>query len=259
MTRIVGILNITSDSFSGDGVLGAKDASARVDAMIADGASVIDIGAESTRPGAQILSPQEEWQRLEPVAKAVRARKGEVEFSVDTRHVEIAAKALESGFSWINDVSGGEDSGMFKLAKASGCKLALMHSLTIPADPSRILDTTDPVGEVVEWGRRALEQADKAGLARRQIVLDPGIGFGKSPEQSLALVKDIGRLKALGAAVLVGHSRKSFLRLFTGKPAAERDPETLAFSCYLAEQGVDYLRVHDVKSHAAMLRIRGAL
>jgi len=261
MTQLVGILNLTPDSFSGDGIhLKTRDIAPRIDGMIEDGASVIDIGAESTRPKASLLTPEEEWQRLIPVLEAVKGSAQKVRFSVDTRHVQTARKAIEAGFALVNDVSGGADSDMIRLARDSDCILVLMHSLTIPADPTRTLAAnTDPVEEVHAWGKRLLERAEKEGLNRSRIVLDPGIGFGKTAEQSLALIKHIARIKSLGVPVMVGHSRKSFLSLFTDKPPQERDPETLAVSCYLAAQQVDYLRVHDVKSHAPMLRIQAAL
>lgn len=261
MTQLVGILNLTPDSFSGDGMQGPSVSVVlhRIDALIEDGASVIDVGAESTRPGAVPLSAEEEWQRLEPVVLALGGRPDKVRFSIDTRHAQVARKALSAGFAMINDVSGGADPDMLPLACKTGCTLVLMHSLTIPADPQRTLLSQDPVGEVIAWGQSLLAQAEEAGIRRTHIVLDPGIGFGKTAGQSLALIKDIVRFCELGVPVTVGHSRKSFLSLFTDKKSEQRDPETLAISWYLAERRVHYLRVHDVKSHAAMLRIRAAL
>jgi dihydropteroate synthase len=259
MTQLVGILNLTPDSFSGDGMQETGAVLRRIDAMMEHGASVIDIGAESTRPGATILAPEEEWRRLEPVALALGKRRESLHFSVDTRHAEVARRALAAGFDWINDVSGGADPDMLPLAAETGCMLVLMHSLSIPADPARTLLSPDPMDEVLIWADRSLVQAEMAGIERAHIVLDPGIGFGKAREQSLALIKDIARLKALGAPVMVGHSRKSFLSLFTDKPSGARDPETLAVSWHLAALQVDYLRVHDVKSHRAMLNIQAAL
>jgi dihydropteroate synthase len=260
MTALVGILNLDPDSFSGDGVRSADRALARIDAMIADGAEVIDIGAESTRPGAAALPPEEEWRRLAPVATALGGRRGKARFSIDTRNAAVARKALAAGFGWINDVSGGADPAMFALARETGCALVLMHSLSVPASPAHTLPAdADPVQAVLAWAQRLLAQLERAGVERLRIILDPGIGFGKTPEQSFTLIKNIAQLKALGLPVLVGHSRKSFLSLFTTKPSAARDPETLIVSYYLASQNVDYVRVHDLKSHAAMLRIRGAL
>ncbi len=259
MTKLVGILNLTPDSFSGDGVAALpQSAEERMDAMIADGADVIDIGAESTRPGAVLLSPAEEWKRFEPVMEAVAARTSTVSFSIDTRHPETARKFLkcfkntESVF--LNDVSGGKDSGMFNLAKEYNTKLVLMHSLTAPADPKITLaNDVNAIEVIYEWAAKLVEEHEG------NIIIDPGIGFGKTPVQSLMIIKNIARLKSLGAPLMVGHSRKSFMSLFTSKKADERDPETVLISDYLVEQGVDYLRVHDIKSHASLLRIRKML
>jgi dihydropteroate synthase len=258
MTEIVGIINATPDSFSDDG-LDADRVKSRIDALIKDGAAIIDIGAESTRPGATPVSAEEEWERLAPIAE-VLGKKSEVIFSIDTRRAAVARKALEKGFGWVNDVSGGADAQMFELAAETGARLVLMHALSIPADPLKTLDAdADPVAEVFAWGESALRHAEKQGVKRSQIVFDPGIGFGKTARQSLALIRNIARFKALGVALMVGHSRKSFLSFFTDRKAADRDPETLTVSCFLAAQQVDYLRVHDVKSHAAMLKVMAAL
>jgi dihydropteroate synthase len=224
--------------------------------MIADGAAVIDIGAESTRPGATPVSAQEEWQRLEPVVKALRSRLYKVRFSIDTRHFQTARKAMPYGFDWLNDVGGGRDRAMSKLAKEYGCIYVLMHSLAIPADPAQVIAAgDDPVEVVFVWAQQQLDILTRLGIRRSRIILDPGIGFGKTAEQSLALIHNIARFKTLGVPLMVGHSRKSFLLQGTDKEAPARDPETLSVSEYLVAQGVDYLRVHDVRGHAALLGI----
>jgi dihydropteroate synthase len=252
MTKLVGIVNLTPDSFSGDGVLTPENALRNIDALVTDGADVIDIGAESTRPGATAISPQEEWARIAPVAKLLGGRAGKVVFSIDTRHAEVAEKALQAGFRWVNDVSGGNT--MFALAKKTGCTLVLMHSLSVPANPAKVLPAdADAVEEVFRWSEAKLKEVEYAGLSRSWIILDPGIGFGKTARQSMAIITGIARLKQLGVPILVGHSRKSFLSQLTDKPAAERDAQTMELSRTLVAQGIDYLRVHDVKSHAAIL------
>lgn len=261
MTAIVGIVNVTPDSFSGDGKIdtgfGAKE---KIIQMIRDGADIIDIGAESTRPGATLLSPQEEWQRLEPVIETARKNIGQVGFSLDTRHSETAEKFItaigtdHARSLYINDVSGGRDSAIIDIARQYNVNLVLTHSLTVPADPKvTIAADEDAVQVVYAWASEILNRLGG------DVIIDPGIGFGKTPEQSFAIIKNIAKLKSLGTRVMVGHSRKSFLSLFTDKPSALRDPETVLFSDYLAGEGVDYLRVHDVKSHVAMLKIRQAL
>ncbi len=259
MTAIVGILNLTPDSFSGDGLhYSPQKVIERIDAFIEDGAGGIDIGAESTRPGATMLSSHEEWQRFEPVIEAMAQRIEKVKFSIDTRHEETARRFLRSfpkqkhSSLCINDVGGSE--AMAKLAAEFGATLVVMHSLTVPADPRiTIPEYVDPVETIHTWASDMIKEFGK------DIIIDPGIGFGKTARQSLAIIKNITRIKSLGTKVMVGHSRKSFLSLFTDKKAEERDPETLVISSYLAGRGVDYLRVHDVKSHAAMLKIRASL
>lgn len=260
MTEIVGILNLTPDSFSGDGLHDKKKAIRQFDRMIEDGADIVDIGAESTRPGAVLLSPKEEWQRFEVFIDDLVDRKNRIRFSIDTRHYETAYNFIKrftkkyASSIFINDVSGGSNEKLVELAKNYGATLIVTHSLTIPADPEvTIPESVDVVETVYKWGRERIEKLGE------NIVLDPGIGFGKTSLQSLDIIKNIARLKSLGARIMVGHSRKSFLKLFTDKKAGERDAETLLISDYLAGQGVDFLRVHDVRSHCAMLKIRSEL
>jgi len=249
MTKLVGIVNVTPDSFS-DG--GAYKANEKISELIKDGADIIDIGAESTRPNAVLLSPDEEWQRLEPVIKNIDFAQ-DVGWSFDTRHLETVKKiiAYSNAKIFINDISYNEK--MSELARANSCTIILTHTMSIPADPKITMpENTDAVKEVYNWAAILLEKYPNA-------IIDVGIGFGKTAQQSLAIIKNISRIKSLGADVMVGHSRKSFLSLFCDKPAKERDPETLIISSYLIDQKVDYLRVHDVKSHSSLLKIRKCL
>jgi dihydropteroate synthase len=261
MTQLLGIINLTPDSCSEDGLYGVPTiALHRIDTMIAAGAAVIDIGAESTRPGAIAISPQEEWDRLAPVLGHLGERLQKAQFSLDTRHSETAEKALKLGFHWINDVTGGRDPKMIEVIRKSNCNYVVMHALSVPVIPSETLDPqADAVKVVLNWANQLITRLEKSGIEKSRLVIDPGIGFGKTIEQSFALVKNISQFKKLGVPLLVGHSRKSFLTLFTEKPYALRDPETLAFSYYLAEQEVDYLRVHDLESHATLLKIHNNL
>jgi len=255
MTEIMGILNLTPDSFSGDGLEGAvKNALHQISRMIEEGASIIDIGAESTRPGAEILTPAEEWDRLAPVLENLGDRVHAAVFSVDTRHAETAWRALALGVQIINDVSGGADPAMTALIKDYDAALVLMHSLTIPADPAVTIPTDASAVEVLlGWAKEKIGALEKQGITREQIIFDPGIGFGKTLTQSWDIIRNIAKFKPLGVPLLIGHSRKSFLCLFGEKPASERDLETLAVSRYLLTQEVDYLRVHDVKTHVLMM------
>lgn len=253
-TRLVGIINLTPDSLS-DGSRFA-DGNAALDAMtrmIGEGASVIDIGAESTRPGAVPISPQEEWRRLEPVLKSLyRVRMPNVSFSLDTRHAETARKAVECGIDWINDVTGFSAQAMADVAASCRCRLVMMHSLGAPASPSITLPpSADVVNTLFQWATERAAWLERQGIGKDRIIFDPGIGFGKTAEQSLAILRRIDEFSSLGLPLLVGHSRKSFLAGLH----ADRDDGTLAVSLYLAAKGVDYLRIHDVARHAHLLNL----
>jgi dihydropteroate synthase len=258
---LMGILNLTPDSFSGDGVLGA-DPLRRADEHAAAGADIIDLGAESTRPGAQPLDAATEWARLEPVLRVLSSRpwRGTVRLSIDTRHPETARQALALGADLINDVGGLMDPAMARVVAAHGCDLVVMHHLGLPADPLRVLPAqADPLEAVLRWRESVEAQARRSGIDPSRLWFDPGLGFGKNALQSLALVHAAPRLVAEGGRWLIGHSRKSFMRLFSEAPAAQRDDMTLLCSARLAHDGVQALRVHDVARHVAMFdRLIGA-
>jgi dihydropteroate synthase len=257
---IMGILNVTPDSFSGDGQLGSA-AVAAAGQLVADGVDVIDIGAESTRPNAVTLDSDAEWARLQPVLSALslQAWRGRVRISVDTRHAATAARALALGVDIINDVSGLADPAMLALLNAQRCEVVVMHALTVPADPAVTLPADcDVVQEVLRWKTAITTKAMAAGLDPARLVYDPGLGFGKSAPQSLALMLGAAALVGSGGRWLFGHSRKSILKLFSEAAAAERDDLTLAFSSQLAAAGVHMLRVHAVRRHAALFDRLGA-
>ena len=249
MTKLVGIVNVTPDSFSDGGTYQANE---KIAQLIKDGADIIDIGAESTRPNAILLSPEEEWQRLEPVIKNIDFS-ANLGWSFDTRHIKNIEQIIKISQAkiFINDVSCSDK--MWQIAEEYGCKTIFTHNLSIPADPKITLsESVDAVEEVYNWAARLLEKYPN-------IIIDVGIGFGKTHQQSLAIIKNISRIKSLGAEVMVGHSRKSFLSLFCEKEANERDPETIIVSSYLIDKKVNYLRVHDVKSHTSLLKIKSAI
>jgi len=258
----MGILNVTTDSFSGDGQLGRSpiERAAQLDAA---GADIVDIGAESTRPWATALDPDTEWQRLGPVLAAVTRQplpppagqppRRRAAISVDTRHAATAARALELGVDIINDVTGLQDDALLAVLARARCDVVVMHALSVPVDPELTLPVScDVVHEMLRWKAALQARASSAGLDPARLVFDPGIGFGKTAAQSLNLVHRAGELSGSGGRWLYGHSRKSFLRLFTGAPAGARDDLTLAMSAQLAHAGVHMLRVHDVARHAAL-------
>lgn len=256
----MGIVNVTPDSFSDGGqFIDADHAEAHVAAIAKAGAHVIDLGAESTRPGANPVGAITEWSRLKPVLDRLYARYHDDPlrpwFSVDTRHAEVAERALEWGADIINDTGGLSDPAMLSLARASGRWWIAMHQLSVPADPKlRLDDDQDPVTAVGDWWNRSMEQWLRCGLDPARIIVDPGIGFGKNGLQSLAMLRGLDRLQDLGQPLLIGHSRKSLYRGYSHQPTAVRDANTIGSSLALAAAGADILRVHDVPSHIAAWR-----
>ena len=252
--QLIGILNITPDSFSDGGhYMDANAALYAIEHLITDGADIIDIGAESTRPGATPLSHAEEWERLAPILK--QAIDFSVPVSVDTRHVETARKALALGAAWINDVSGFADESMIETVKNTSCKLVVMHSLSVPADKNiTIPASADIIKTLLDFANTRAQMMQKAGIERERLIFDPGIGFGKTPAQSQEIIDRIEELKACGLPLFVGHSRKSFFQFPAASTLEQKDKATLAISKQLAASGVEYLRVHNVKLHADHFR-----
>ena len=244
------IVNVTPDSFSDGGRWaqpGALDA--HLGKLIERNVHIIDIGAESTRPGARALSFEEEWARLEPVlagiAERLQGRRIKPWLSVDSRNPAIIDKALRYGVDMINDVTGLADPDMMAVARQSGCQVVAMHSLSVPVDSGvRLPDDRGAVGQIVEWAEQKMETWAKAGLDLNRIILDPGIGFGKSAIQAFDLLSHCRELRRAGLRLLIGHSRKSFMNGMTARPAEQRDLETLGMSLSLCRQGVDIIRVH---------------
>ncbi len=255
--EIVAIVNVTPDSFSDGGqALRPDHALSQVRRSFEHGAGVVDIGAQSTRPGARWLSASEEWNRLAPILdEAVTiARQCRGRISVDTFHPEVAARALEAGVDWINDVSGFENPDMVAAVRGSACSLVVMHALGVPPNPSLTLDSrADVVSVLLHYFQNRLHSLLEAGIEQRRLIFDPGIGFGKSSMQSLSLLLRMHELTRPGIPLLVGHSRKSFLSLFSAATPEDRDDLTLVFSSLLATQSVRYLRVHNVLRHASLL------
>lgn len=259
--QLMGVVNVTPDSFSDGGqFLSPEIALQQMLYLVNSGAEVIDIGAESTAPNAVTLSADSEWARLEPVLAIFKSACQKFiippKISVDTRHAHVAAKALQAGVDWINDVTGLQDPAMREVVASSSADCVMMHHVSIPPSRDQVIPPNlNGVDTVYQWAERQIHLLEKAGIARSRIIFDPGIGFGKTAPQSLALIKNISVFTALGTRILVGHSRKSFLTLFTQYPAAERDVETLAATLYLATQPVDYIRLHNVGVCARGLRV----
>ncbi len=243
----MGIVNVTPDSFSEKNP--APLAQDKLKLFDEFGVHIVDLGAESTRPGAIPLSPQQEWNRLAPLMDwwigRTRTRIFKPILSVDTYHPETAARAIAMGAGMVNDVSGLADAKMLEVLADSRAQYVLMHSLSVPADPKRTLQAEDPVNEVLSWARTQLARLQEHGISLDRVIFDPGIGFGKTAAQSWALVRSIERFYELPVRLLAGHSRKSFIQYLHAGEAADRDAETLGLSLNLATRGVDILRVHD--------------
>ncbi len=263
--QLIGIVNVTPDSFSDGGhFLHPEKALDHISSLIQAGAEIIDIGAESTAPSAKPLDAETEWARLEPLLALIKQEKEQFfikpKISVDTRHHQVAMKALTYDIDWINDVSGLDDPGMREVIAQSNVHCVVMHHLTIPAKRDYVLPRNqDPLKLVYAWGETRLNELEKQGISREKIIFDPGIGFGKMAEQSFILLQQAHEFKKLGVRLLVGHSRKTFLSLFSGMPFVERDVETMVMALFLAKQSVDYLRVHNVEMCARGFRVAGAM
>ena len=258
----MGIVNVTPDSFSDGGrFLDWPRIEPHVAAMTEAGVHVIDVGGESTRPGAGPVDPAEEWSRVGPVLERLMERSAGRRLrpllSLDTRHVEVAEKGLALGVDLVNDVSGLTSPDMIALARESGRDWVAMHHVTVPADPRATLPTDrDPCEAVEQWLIARMEAWEARGLDLGRIVFDPGIGFGKNRLQSLRLLRRTGEFRRHGLRVLAGHSRKSFMKSFSGAGAGEveNDLLTLGASLNLCAQGVDLIRVHNVPFHTAAYR-----
>lgn len=255
----MGVLNVTPDSFSDGGLFfDPETAVARGIAMADEGADVIDVGGESTRPGADPVSPDQERERVVPVIKRLTAELN-VPVSIDTRKAEVAEAALDAGAMIVNDISGGGDPRMFDVVRDSAAALVLMHMRGEPATMQEFTDYADVVAEVRDQLRGRVEAATAAGIEPDRLVIDPGIGFAKTPDQNLELLRDVQQLFALGRPVLVGPSRKSFIGKVLDLEVDERLEGTAGAVAWLVAQGVHILRVHDVKEMVRVVRVVEAI
>jgi dihydropteroate synthase len=271
-TYIMGILNVTPDSFSGDGLLNRADmmaaAAAQAQDFVEAGADIIDIGGESTRPGSNPITPAEELARVLPVIEAVRERVA-VPLSIDTYRAEVAEAALAAGANWVNDVWGLRmDPDMPNVIAQAGCQVVIMHNRSQPknvAQAERLggryvgIDYTNLIADVIYELHESIDLALSHGIGKEQIIIDPGIGFGKTVEQNLQLVAELHHFKSLGYPILLGTSRKSFIGYTLDLPPAERLEGTAATVVIGIERGADIIRVHDVRAMARVARMTDRL
>lgn len=247
MTQLMGIVNATPDSFYDGNPQNNLPALLKKCAdYIADGADILDIGGESTRPGATPVSAQEELARVIPLIKEAHARWPKIPLSLDTVKISVAAEGLQNGVSIINDVSGTPDPEMFKLVKKHDAQLVIMHSRGNPQTMQTLTQYTDLLAEIKDFLAQKITQAQACGLSKSQLIIDVGFGFAKTREQNYALLKHLADFKTLGVRMLVGLSRKTFLAQQRELPP-KRKAQTLAAHLIALQNGADILRVHDVR------------
>ncbi len=272
-TFVMGVLNLTPDSFSGDGLMGADDpviaALERAHQFVRDGVDILDIGGESTRPGSQPVSTQEEIQRVVPVVRALAASGINAVLSVDTSKAEVAAAALQAGAHWINDVWGlRADPAMAETVARAQAVVVLMHNRMKPASAEiqeRLgghyigIQYNDLMGEVKAELLQSVGLAHKVGIPDEHIILDPGLGFGKTVEHSLELLDRLNELRVLGYPLLIGPSRKSFIGYTLDLPPDQRLEGTAAAVTVGIVRGADIIRVHDVPAMVRVARMADAI
>jgi len=257
---IMGILNITPDSFSDGGMFFEKNkALDHALKMQSDGAQVIDIGAASTRPGAEEIPPAEQLQRIEDVVK-VLAKKINIPISIDTTSSLVAKRCLDLGVSIINDISAlRTDAVLGEVVAQYKAGVILMHMQGEPATMQKSPEYKDVILEITQFLDKSVKHAMSFGIDKQSIIIDPGIGFGKTTEHNLAIIKFLSDFKVIGMPILVGTSRKSFIGNILDAPISERQSGTLTSNIIAVLNGANILRVHDVKSANQMLKVTDAI
>lgn len=258
--RVMGIINVTPDSFSdGGSFYDARAATDQARRMIDSGADIIDIGGESTRPYADPVSQKEELGRVLPVIRNIR-QFSDIPISIDTAKGEVARQALEAGANLINDVTALRgDPEMLEVVRNCDAELIIMHMQGTPRDMQDDPSYDDVVEDVLTFFRERLVWLDTYGIDLRRVSIDPGIGFGKKLSHNLLLIKHIDRLSELGQPVMLGHSRKRFLGDITGLEARDRDPVTAVVTALCYDKNVSIIRVHDVAATISALKVAQAI
>ena len=257
--EFIGILNITDDSFSDGGEFLSEDLLAlRMQKLVADGATILDLGAESTRPGAKYITEDVEYTRLDFALNIFKKLNIKSKISIDSYKPSVIEKCLVNHeIDFINDVNGLNNAKMIQLVKQSGKKTFVMHSVSIPADASKCIDSNaDPIEYLQTWW---LNKKSNLDIKSQQLIFDPGIGFGKSKQQNLYILNNLIKLsesKKMTDDILIGHSRKSFQTVFSDRPASDRDLETALITQNINLAYCQYLRVHDVLANALALKVR---
>lgn len=259
--QIMGVINANDDSFFSGSRFHKEDAVARIKQMIAEGAAIIDIGAVSSRPGSEGVSPSVELQRIQPICDAVASEKlyEQVVFSVDSYTPSVVEYALKSGFTLINDITGARDDAIIELAVKYDATLCIMHMQGTPETMQHHPSYGDITAEVSDFFAERIARCEARGLSRENLILDVGIGFGKTREHNLALIQNMAHFRSFGCEVLVGASRKSMIDAIIPTPVEARLPGTLAIHLKAIENGASIVRCHDVAEHVQAVTVWGAL
>ena len=245
--HVMGILNVTPDSFYDGGLhFDLADTQKRVDAMVKEGVQIIDIGGESTRPGSKPVTIEEELERVIPAIKYI-AKNYDIPISIDTQKAEVAKDAIEAGAHIVNDVGGLRNEDMISVVSEMNVPVIMMHMQGTPENMQKNPQYGDVVEEIKEWLEERISAAEKAGIKRSNIIVDPGIGFGKNLKHNLELLGRLSEFKGMAGGVLLGASRKSFIAMMTGNEEGDRLTGSLSAAIMGVTGGVDILRVHDVK------------
>jgi len=259
--QIMGIINANDDSFFSGSRFQSEDAIAQIKTMIEEGANIIDIGAVSSRPNAEEVSVDVELERMKPICDVIKSEKlyEKVSFSIDSYTPKVIVYALESGFNLVNDITGASNDEVVKLAVKHGAKLCIMHMKGTPKTMQNAPQYDDVMVEVSEFFEERILKCEALGMKREDIILDVGIGFGKTLEHNLMLIKNMGHFKKFGSEVLVGASRKSMIDKIIPTPTEERLAGTLVIHVRAVENGASIVRCHDVKEHRQALVVLEAL
>ena len=258
---VMSIVNVTPDSFSDGGTAFVPDLAVRAALQaLSDGADIIDIGGESTRPGATPVPLDEEWDRIAPVIAGVLKSCPDTIISVDTYKPEIARRAIAAGALIVNDITGLDPSGnMTEVVAQSSAGVVIMHMQGTPSTMQIKPEYEDVVGEVISFFHRRIQTAVQAGIAKERIAVDPGIGFGKTLEHNLTILRNLNKFAELGCALLIGTSRKRMIGDITGRPVGERTAGSVASALHAAWHGAQVIRVHDTAATVDAIRVWNAL
>ncbi len=253
--QVMGVLNVTPDSFSDGGQFNQlTTAMAQVECMVAAGADIIDVGGESTRPGAAVVDTDEEINRVVPIIQAIRAQFPELTISIDTSKTEVMAAAILSGANMINDVNALQADGAIEVAVKHDVEVCLMHKKGHPKNMQDAPEYDDVVQEVLDFFDARVQACLSYGMDADRIILDPGIGFGKTLAHNLQLIQNTATFKQMGFPLLLGVSRKSMFQTLLDRPVDQRLAGSLAVAQFAYMQGADYFRVHDVAETVDVLK-----